>query len=72
MGLNTLEDKFVTEHKEEIDREAFVIYQQRERLCQEDTPVENYLTAIRIVKNRYKEKVGQMHEDCSIGNIRTK
>lgn len=47
-------DPFVEIHKDEITREAFRIYQYRERLKQPDDPAGNFTAAIAVIKNRYK------------------
>lgn len=44
---------FVEEHKEEIKRLAFCIYQQRERYNQPDRPAENFFRAAEITKENY-------------------
>jgi len=48
-------ETFVNDHRDEINRVAFVIYQQRTRYCQPDTPTENFIRAIEIVHERYHE-----------------
>jgi len=48
--------KWVERHKEEIEREAFRIYQMRQQLGQEDSSKENWESAIRIVWLRYQIK----------------
>jgi hypothetical protein len=54
-------DKFVDEHREEIEREAFQIYQKRCRYLQSDDPEANFLAAIDRVRARYRHNEGGEH-----------
>ena len=47
-----IQDPFVEEHKSEIEKEAFRIYQQRERFLQRNVAEDNFLAAIDIVKRK--------------------
>ena len=47
-------ETFVNEHREEINRCAYTIYQQRERYCQPDTPKDNFIRATEIVWERHQ------------------
>lgn len=48
-----MEDRFVEDHRKEIDIEANRIYRQRKIYMQSDNPVANFLQAISNVKRRY-------------------
>ena len=45
---------FVKQHKKEIEECAYQIYLMRQRYCQPDNSISNFLRAIEIVKERYK------------------
>jgi len=51
-------DRFVEEHRAEIEKEAFKIYVIRRRYCQPDDPTGNFLVAIDQVKMRYRHNEG--------------
>jgi len=51
-------DRFVEEHRVEIEREAFQLYVTRRYWCQPDDPAENFLVAIERVKAHYRHNEG--------------
>lgn len=46
-----MDREFEYQHRQEIERVAFRIYQDRMRLCQEDNPDENWKRACSIVRS---------------------